>query len=580
MKKFVLGLAITAGFSVGLSQAVRAEGPNSPEMQLKRAVETAPANVSLAPAKAPNLTTVLALVRNLEANPEAQPKACAETKMVPFAGRYAISYDKATDLPCRIYDLTFPTLSQFWSAKTVSKIPVQAFSAMDYLNWMRGNYAAVYKQVDSRKDGFNASAVVPASWVAQLKFRPGFRPVDAKSNKGTSLGLPASFRASDLDVGDFSFSANQKSQLMKGAQVFAGSDKALGADMMKLAANPRSILDKLKFVWNDLEKVYDIVLEGEFLPISGPISLVDFNNSYKHVVERMVRTAILNQIRDLANLIPNATVRAVVSVGLGDAIDFANMMYQDRANQLEDVLRSVQSQDIRTTVAPELTDRALNILFGINTDLVSQYLTSVLGGKNFDWKIIEKLGYTARYNVEKQREIRRNTLNNNLVQKEGCSVTVMHDSFMLCSKNGVPASVRSIISQDAILFWDLGALTVYNYSRPSEVVLKRGTSWLLSAGLRVFKIPLVPQQIVDMLVKALRDYSVAGMTNEASLRTHLITQKWMTGSLQAQDGEILKWLYYQNINPFLPKTENYENQIIQTNAARIGMSYETLVSTK
>lgn len=565
--KHILMIAL-AGWSVNAWS-------QTPEMEIQKIVESSPAYTELAksvPSKPVSIATVLQVIKTLESNPEAKPKACAETTWVPFAGRYAISYDKKTNQPCRIYDLTFPTLSHFWSKSAVTRVPVEAFTAKDYLNWIRGNYAEVYKRIDERKAGFNAAAVVPASWVSKVKFKSGFKP-------GKSAGLPTSFKASDLEVGQFAFSAAQQKQLRELAVLVDGSNKTAAATFRAMADKPGDFLGKFKFIWNDLEKVYDVFMEGEFLPINGPVSLVDYNNQYKHALEGMMRSAVTGLFKDLVKAVPEPLSRTLVGIALQDSIDFLNMVYVDRAFQLEEALRAAMRQDIRTQVSAEHLDKGLNILFGAKTDLMSQYLISMIQTGKFNWNVIEKIGYNVRYAEEKKREIRRNTLNSNLVLREGCAVETLHDSFVYCSFDGRRQSVRSIISQNTILLWDLGSVMVHNFPHPYEVVLKRSVSWLLSAGLRVASIPL-PKFVTSTVITALRDYSVAGMPQEATLRGHLTTQKWLRGKLDDTASTTLKWLYIQNINPFLPKTEAIESRIVQTNAARIGMDYGVLMSTK
>ncbi|HRO68663.1 MAG TPA: hypothetical protein PL182_13910, partial [Pseudobdellovibrionaceae bacterium] len=111
----------------------------------------------------PALNKAVKALQILQETPGAVPAVCAEADWSTFGGKYALSTDPQTGKPCRIYDLSFPTLKTFLGfakGQTVSKIPVERFSSKDYLNWMRGNYGDVYKRIIDIRSNFNETQAV------------------------------------------------------------------------------------------------------------------------------------------------------------------------------------------------------------------------------------------------------------------------------------------------------------------------------------------------------------------------------------------------------------------------------------
>lgn len=518
-----------------------------------------------------SLTQALSALKKLRSTPAAAPKKCQDNKLVQFGGKYAMSFDNETAQPCRIYDLSFPTVKTFFAPSNVSKVPVEEFTAKDYLNWIDGNYEAVYKRIQNLRDQSNPEAIAKNSWVGKLKFKSQKNFSYVMTQSGASQ-LPRSFHASDLEVGKFSFSTEQKRQLQS---LFAdvavmstnNADERSRSEQawMEILNNPSKILSQIRFDWNEMEKVYDVFLEGEFIPLAGPIALVDYNAHYKYAVESILRNVLGSALGQLTNFIPDIIVRNLVSIAISDSFEFLNMMYAGQMSQLEDTLRAGLNGSIQIAVERAQIDYGLNILSGSQSSLFNEYILSLAQGREFDWKKLDEIGRIARYREEKTRNNIRARLNSQLVLGAGCNVERVNNYFAICSKNGQKNSVFSLMSSPQVSFWNMGAPLVHRYNMPSEVLLKRSTSWLLSAGLRIFDIPYVPNFILGHFTGALKEYSKMGMNDELYLKNYLWMQKQSQGVLSQDSEQVLKWLYIQNINPFTPKTENLENTIIQKN---------------
>lgn len=565
--KIVLMLALTVG-ATGMANAA------TPEEMLENKIQTVQGNASGTQAPV-SVKQAIALVRTLQASPEAQAPACVESRKVVFAGKYVLSFD-AANKPCKIYDLSFPTLKTVFG-RPVSKVPVQRFAARDYLNWFEGKYDQVYQRVGDMKANFNAKEAVTANWVSEVKFREdsagGQKAIQARG----AGQLPASFHASDLEVGNFQFSEKDRAELkglIKEVQAFTqvgAVDKAGGLDSLwtTLADRPQSILEKVRFDWNDAQKVYDIFLEGEFLPLNGPVALVDYNLQYKAAVEGLLRSTVRTAMRTLLYAVPVASVRELLDVAITDSFDMMDLAYNYQMNALEGTLREGLNKKISIEADDQSLQKGMNILFGGRSSLLTAYLMATLQGQKFDWTQIEKLGKSARYQAEKQRNIAMTNINSKLTLGKGCSMEIVRDNFGVCTKAGKKEAIYSMMSETTIFTWNLGAPKVYDYNMPSSIALKRSTSWLLSVGLRVFHIPFV-NSLKYSAANMLKNFASSGIAEEGFLHNSLMLDQ-SRGALDQASDNLNKWLYLQNINPFLPKSEGMEQSVIKANAALLGV---------
>ena len=504
-----------------------------------------------------------------------QPKGgtkCVDSRTERLAGKYEVSYT-AEGQPCRIYDLSFPTLETLFAKRAVTNLPVQGFAARDYLNWLNGDYQAVVDKIS----GFPASLERGeteglANWVKRVEFKKDRINGLLAAATVKETGLPAQFSAADLELGNrFQFSKEEKAKLKQalaiGAKSGPGGLALLSAEdqisWQEAIERPESLLEKIKFNWDDARKVYDVFVEGEFLPVRGPIALVDYSMTYKLAVERTLRSLVQSALEQIVQYVPGQAQR-IVSVVLSDTFMFINTAYDYQLNQLEGTLRKAQNGQLALSLDATNTERGMNILFGGKSDLVTAYMMSVIQKKKFDWNQFEEAGRKARYTAEKQREIMLTNLHSRMVQKDGCSMEIVEGYFGLCTKAG-KHNLHSMISEHSILFWNLGGPMMYHYEMPSGVTLKRSASYVLSVGAGMFDLPIV-KGLMGYLATSLKTYATAGITDQAFLHNSLYLEK-QAGSIGEKNQAMLGWMYLQNINPFLPKSEALESRIIDANAA-------------
>ena len=383
-----------------------------------------------------SINQALAAIKKLRSSSEAAPKKCKDDKLEKFGGKYAMSFDAESGQPCRIYDLSFPTVKTLFAPSNVSKVPVQEFTAKDYLNWIDGDYEAVYQRIQTLREQGNPEVIAKNSWVGKLKFKS--QNVSKVMSQSAGSKLPKSFYASDLEVGKFSFSAAQKRQLQSflaeaAVMTTNNSEERSRTEQawMEILNNPAKILSQIRFDWNELEKVYDVFLEGEFIPLAGPIALVDYNAHYKYAVESILRNVLGTAMAQLTNFIPDIIVRNLVSIAIADSFQFLDLMYVGQMSQLEDSLRAGLNGSIYIAAERAQIDYGLNILSGSKSSLFNEYILSLAQGREFDWKKLDEIGRIARYREEKARNNMRARLNSQLVLGAGCEVERVNNYFAI-----------------------------------------------------------------------------------------------------------------------------------------------------
>lgn len=509
-------------------------------------------------------------------------ETCLETKTIEFGDRYALTFDTVAQRPCKIYDLSFPTLATATGIHPVSQLPVQSFTSEDYLNWIDGKYDQVYQGIKTFKktySGSTPSQEKAASWVAGVKFKSDRIGSVKFMNGAGANGLPAAFRASDLELGGkFAFSDYERQLLKRVLAQNRGSIPAFfnssgnsssASTWSNVVDNPGGLLEKIKFIWNDAEKVYDVALEGEFFPIAGPMALVDFTTPYKASMEKMIRGIVESAVLRLVDsVVVEPISHRIVTVALNDTFEFIEDMYVHQMNQMEPALRLGAQGHFGNEIDAKTYNRGLDLLFSTRSGFFNDYVMGLALGEQYDWTRIEKVGRDARYQAEKTRDISMNNRHSELVLKSGCETRIVHDYFAVCMKDGQNQGVYSLLSEYSVLFWGFGAPLVHRPSFKSEVVLKRVTARLLASGLRMGRLPIIGY-VTDTLADQLKIYAMTGMDDEAFLRASLLSEKRGKGALDSDSAEMLKWLYIQNINPFLPKTESGDGDVINANKAQL-----------
>ncbi len=486
--------------------------------------------------------------------------SCQDSRKVLFAEKYVLTYDSAGN-PCRIYDLSFPNFSALTAKKQLLQVPVRNLTSRDFLDALDQNWGAIQNRNREFASRFNPRVVSRNSFVGKLKF------------KSSRLGaaLPMQFTLADLELQKpFVLNESLKADLKNLVQRL--ESRGTNSLYQQLAENPELLLKAVKFEWSDLDKVYNVILDGRFLPFSGPVEILNFQEQYRAPVEKLTRQVLGDILGQMARLIPNPTIQSVVEVVIDDVFEQIELLYTYQNLRLESVLLNLKNSSLKPTDYQTLTVRASNILYGQKSDFITSYILAAVQGQKFDWLAIEKMGPASKYNLEKQRKIMMSKMHSRLVLETGCETQIVSDYFAICQKGGKKVSAHSLISEQSIPFKSFGAPKIYDYQRPSAVSLTRGSLWILSAGLRIVGLPL-SRNITNTLDGYLKGYMQSGIKDEALLQSSLLRQSYRD-ELTAESNLMLNWLYIQNLNPFLPKSLKGEMKFVEMNKNLIGQFEE------
>ncbi len=556
------------------AQTIEGQSPDDRLLE-ERVLSASPKSTSAAAPKKFSMSNSLAELRNFSKAAAQTPKCTDATKTV-FSKKYVLSRD-AAGKPCRIYDLSFPSLKSLFSAKKTLQVPVQKLTSKEYLNWLDGNNTAVEQSREEFRRTFNPRQAAKTSWVTKLKFRNQPSVVEGSRSSSNEIGLPRSFRIADLDIGQYRFDSQTQADIHAFLAELQNnpsiqSEASVESDyMIKVLKTPETMLQGIRLDWNDLDKVYDVILEGDFLPFSGAVALIDYQTQYKFAVEKIFRSILSSGLQSIAGRIPNQTMSTAVEVLINDAFEQIEMAYSYQMVQLEDTLRSGVMGRSEIGIDAATSGRAFNILHGQKSDLFSAYILSVAQGKPFDWTAFEGLGKNARYNVEKQRDIMMSKLNSRLVLEKKCQTDFVQDYFAVCTLNGKKDALYSVISEQVIFNKGAGAPLIYRYQRPYEASLRRGVAWGLSIALRVFGLP-ISRFAIEKLDPMVKGVVSAGVLDEALIRSFYSNQQSAGTNLNTEDSQLLSWLYIQNLNPFLPKSQASEESVIAANKRMMGLN--------
>ena len=474
------------------------------------------------------------------------PNKCVEKTFVKNSIKYVTSFDE-TGNPCKIYDLSIPTARTMLSL-LVEAIPLQEFTTSEYTDWVTGKETTVYGSIKRYNTNFSRSSF-STSWVSKLDFKDKRR------------GYITNFRLSDLNLGNFSFTPQERQELKKLMALTNSWDKNL-ADIVN---DPQKLLSKISFNWNDAKKAFDVYLDFDFLPLNKPVALVDYNIQYKYIVEQQVRHLLFRLLAIPTSYIPEFFTRNLVKIVLSDTSEFIDMMYEAHMNYLEDTLKMNLQNSVYTPISKQDLEKGLNILFAQRSSLITEYILSQVTGQSFSFVELDKIGKKVRYDAEKSKEILVSQQFSDLTLNSSCSMELYFGYFGICTKNNESYALYNLISDWKLLIWSMGAPAVMYYQHPYYVSIKRYTSWLLSAAARMFDIPYVPSFIETQLSSELKNIATVGMQEEALLLNHLTELKRDTKYISRFDQQHIDALYIQNINPFMIKSEKLEDSVISKN---------------
>jgi hypothetical protein len=525
---------------VSQTQALAATPESDLELELRNKQNTVSNTMNY------SLSEVIPALEFLQNLPKPMP--CAEVSIEENSPNLKTTFD-AQGKPCKMYDLAFPTLSALKSVR-IGKIPVQRFTSKDFLAWIRGD-VETEQSIESFTERFQESQL-PSTWYGQLQF------------KVESSTPSLNFNLSEIDLGtSLEYSREELAGLRKLAALARPNDAAFE----EFLTSPNTLLSSISLRWNETEKVFDIFSNLQILPVNGPIAHVDFQMQYKFIVEQLARSAALKAFKYAISFVQNPTAKKVLTVAIDDVFESLELEYGYQMNRVEALLEANLRGEIPTTIPQADIARTLNILAAQRSNLAVQYILKRAQGGTIDLNNLDRMGAEVRHQNAKTRESTRLRLHSDLVIKKECSTEIYRDLFAICTNPSGKRELYSLLSEQNVLGWKLGAQNLHSYTQRNRTMAIRNTAWLLSAAVRISPLP-IPASLNREIVKIAKSFSSAGILDEGTLM----------GTLQADlnDGpqqefakDILPWLHKQSIVLFAPKTAEIETRIVSAHDQRL-----------
>ena len=404
------------------------------------------------------------------------------------------------------------------------------------------------KELSRRTDGRSRS------WVRRLQFK----------NKAVS---PNSFKLSDVETRrNIQFTNWQRLQLRRIFARIASANKSGQIEdqamqyWQMVSENPQQLLENIRFDWNELRQVYEIALEGDFLPLNSPVAMIDFQRPHKPAVESIIRNLMFALLRNVANFIPEPTVKQVMTIALDDLQTTMNATYEYHLMLLENRIAHAHRTGQFANMDAAMADKIVQLAYAPKADIVTGFIQAAMQGRTMDWSKVEDLARRARYTAVKQREVMIGRAHSHLVLSKGCQTQIVDRYFAICHKEGQPYAMHSLLSMTQLWFWNLGAPAVYYFDRPRQVEMMRKGAWLLSVGVRMVTFP-IPGIIRSELYRGLQTYWLAGLTDEAMLRDHFAVTR--------AEPDMRDQLYRQAALPFSSQSAEQEQRVIQQNMSAL-----------
>jgi hypothetical protein len=474
---------------------------------------------------------------------QADKTVCQSDSYLPLSQKFAFGM-QGSDI-CEIIDLSMPHLLRSQVAQATTQIPTQPIKAGDYMEWLQGNYDKVYASLDRQRMA-SKNLVVTDTWVKHLRF---------KNRDRKDL---TQFRLSELDLGNFRIPDTYQKQLLQLQATYesATRDNAPNppSPLPGLSVKPEDILQLIQLVWNEKDKVYEVLVDFDFLPLKGPATLIHYDIQYKLAVERMVRQLLLKGLNMAIGLIPEPIAQNVVRIAINDSFEMLDHLYAYQLASLEQELSDAIKFNRLPGLDANQLNKGLNLIFVQDANILSEIVTSSMLGTGFKgFDRLDLMGQKLRYAENKARRIQMGRNYNYLAREKNCQLTQIHEYFVSC-KTQKSHTLHSLLSEEKLAFIQFGPTQIHDYRMPAKILLKRSTSWLLSAGIRMFDIPLIPSFVENQVIGVLKGFALSGLFEEAyfisSAVDNFSDQEWAYHST---------WLYRQNIIPFA--FHNYDSQM-------------------
>ena len=373
-------LTVVIAFQMGTAGAQQLSNQSADDMELEQRIVSLQSKTPFNVQPPASEKVSLKNLQKFWALNQAQNKTCSDSRKVMFAEKYALTYD-VNGQPCRIYDLSFPNLGMLAAKKQLLQLPIRKLTSRDYLDALDQNWGAIQKRNRDYAIHFNPRLASQNSFIHKLKFKTN------RVRVGFS-GIPTQFTLADLELkAPFALNDSLKADFKNLVQRLEGQGQ--NSLYQRLAEKPEILLEAVKFEWNDFDKIYNVVLDGRFLPFFGPVEVLNFQEQYRAPVEQITRQILGQVLSQLARLIPDPRVQAIVEVVIDDVFEQIDLLYKYQSLRLESALLSLNTSSLKPLDYQTLNVRATNVLYGQRSDFISSFILAAVQGQDFDWFAIE-----------------------------------------------------------------------------------------------------------------------------------------------------------------------------------------------
>lgn len=484
---------------------------------------------------------------------------CIESEALGLSQRYVLTKN-AEGKTCALYDLSFPNLKALFTKKPVSELRLKKPSLSDYKLFLKNKPS----EEDARRilSEEISSKELSQSWYSKLKFKNQ----NLRTNED---GLALAFNLSDVELPNrkLTFSKKEKDELKNLIEIYG-----VNARSVDFIENPRSIFDKIHLEYNSIKRIYEVFLDMNFLPLDGPIKLVNHDLQYSTWLEKQIRSLILNALNRVLRPVSATLPGKIALVVLNDAFEMIEMTYDFQRLQLDTALRMALSEEIPTRISKKDLKDSLYLLYVQDSQSLINAVIKLVQGHQVDLnnlygfgKGAADKGHTTRVNLSDQNFSK-------LHYKWACDLKSLTYFFAHCEDQ---SAVHSLITETRIFLWSFGYPKIINLDSPWEVFLKRGAAYLLSSAVEVNFLNF-PEWISSQVSGALKTYALSGILDEAFILSELYERKNNGMPLSSFEESAFKEILGKNIIPFLPKSEEGIKNTIEKNKSLISISKQEL----
>lgn len=474
---------------------------------------------------------------------------CVATSTAELSKRFMATRDANGKL-CKIYDLSFPTLSTLFAKKPASTLRIKKANLDDYRNFLYGKVGELegrefLEQEITQKDLQN-------SWYGQLKFKPN------RNLRVHRDGVIESFQFSDVEMFSQKIAFNQEQK--KYLRSMLSSMGAERSSTENFINNPRNFLENITFEYDSLKRAYEVFLDFDFLPIRGPIASVDHDLQYRGWMQKQIRRLVLSAINKLLQPASLTVTGRIATVVINDAFELIEMTYDFQRAQLDQVIRMALAGTITTPLSQKELQDSLYLLYVQDSQTVVAIIQKLIQTGTASIDNLYPYGKAASIQSYNMKVSLSDSNFSKLYYELACDLKDIGYFFARCDGGD---EVYSTLSESKFLFWNMGQTKIINLAKPWEVYTKRMMAYLLAGGVEVFLMNF-PDWITSNVISALKGYATAGVIDEAYVVSDIYEKSSRGLRVTNFERETYLNIMDKNFIPFLPKSEESLNNVVAT----------------